>query len=109
VPVYAATVFSRPAREQLRFVPEGAAWRIVPPHAPADAFALDAVLERHLEALRRLRGARASEHRGHPWSGDLVAAATAPSWELRARLLQAGRAADVARLDGAVAIWLGGT
>ncbi|TPV93826.1 MAG: DUF2723 domain-containing protein [Myxococcales bacterium FL481] len=75
-PIYLANVFSRPAESQLNRVPEGILWRVVPPHATAAAFGVDAVTRRHVAACARYR-TNPAEFAGmrhpqtHPWSGDL--------------------------------------
>ncbi|MEE9386668.1 MAG: hypothetical protein V3V08_24905 [Nannocystaceae bacterium] len=75
-PIYLTNLFSRPAARQLKTVPEGLLWRVIPPHADPSLYSPDAVVRRHLRALAGYR-ARSSDFAGlthprtHPWSGDL--------------------------------------
>lgn len=74
-PIYLANVFSRPA-SRMPLVPEGVLLRVVPPHAPAEFTAPDALAQRHLEATARLSGTReqfrgAEDPEVDPFGADL--------------------------------------
>jgi hypothetical protein len=97
VPIYLANVFSAPAA-RLAKVPEGVAFRVVPPSEhpsfAAGEWTGEAIVARHLAACSRHRARPADfagvEHpRGHPWSLDLRAA-----YIERARALAASVAAS---------------
>ena len=57
-PIYLSNVFSKPA-SRLPLVPEGLLLRVVPPQAPPDFIAPEALARRHLEATARIVGTRA--------------------------------------------------
>lgn len=101
VPIYLSNVFSRPASE-LRMVPEGVLLRVVPPHANADDFDLDAVVTRHRAALARYRGVIAEDAQHDPFAGSVVGTYTRGTSQLMDALRADGYAEDAEILGAEV-------
>lgn len=103
-PIYLANVFSRPAATELRIVPQGVLWRVLPPHRPPPT--PSEVVADHLAALSRYDPPAApTPHDAHPWTEDLRAAYNEGTLQLLAALHAEGRDADARAFVEALGPW----
>jgi hypothetical protein len=105
-PIYFANLFSASAAKMNR-APEGVLWRLIPPHAPPEAFSLDRVVSRHLAVLDRYRGLTPSDQAGHPWSREVATHYVDGTHQLETMLRSGGRAAEADQLRQQVQRLLG--